>query len=173
MKNLTRCALLGAAAGAAGTTALNATTYLDMAVRGRPASSTPEQTVEALSERVHVPVPGEGETRQNRLQGLGPLTGLVAGIGTGAAVGAVRGAGWRPRTGVGALAATLGALVGSNGPMTVLGVTDPRTWPTSSWIADVVPHLVYGLVTAALLEQLDPPRSGSSSRRLAVRAAAR
>ena len=26
------------------------------------------------------PIPGEGETRANRLQGLGPLTGLVAGI---------------------------------------------------------------------------------------------
>ncbi len=31
--------LLGAAAGAAGTTALDAVTYLDMALRGRPASS--------------------------------------------------------------------------------------------------------------------------------------
>ena len=37
--------LRGAAAGAAGTTALNVVTYLDMAVRGRPASSTPERTV--------------------------------------------------------------------------------------------------------------------------------
>ncbi len=83
MNDLTRLALLGAAAGAAGTTALNVVTYLDMAVRGRPASSTPEQTVEKLSEKAHVPVPGEGDTRQNRLQGLGPLTGLVAGIGSG------------------------------------------------------------------------------------------
>ena len=33
--------LAGIAAGAAGTTALNATTYLDMALRGRPASRTP------------------------------------------------------------------------------------------------------------------------------------
>ena len=40
--------LRGAAAGAAGTTALNAVTYLDMTVRGRGTSSTPEQTVEAL-----------------------------------------------------------------------------------------------------------------------------
>jgi hypothetical protein len=57
--------------GAAGTTALNAVTYLDMAVHGRPSSSTPEDTFEALSSKTHVPVPGEGDTRQNRLQGLG------------------------------------------------------------------------------------------------------
>jgi hypothetical protein len=157
VKDLTRLALLGAAAGAAGTTALNAVTYLDMAVRGRPSSSTPEDTVEALSSKTHVSVPGEGDTRQNRLQGLGPLTGLVAGVGTGAALGLARGAGWRPGTALGTLAATLGALLGSNGPMTVLGVTDPRTWPASSWAADIVPHVAYGAVTAVVLEQLDPP----------------
>ena len=42
-------ALRGAAAGAAGSTALNAVTYLDMAGRGRGSSSTPEQTVQALA----------------------------------------------------------------------------------------------------------------------------
>jgi hypothetical protein len=157
VKHLTRLALLGAAAGAAGTTALNAVTYLDMAVRGRPSSSTPEDTVEALSSTLHVPVPGEGDTRQNRLQGLGPLTGMVAGVGTGAALGLARGAGWRPSRALGTVAATLGALLGSNGPMTVLGVTDPRTWPASSWAADIIPHAAYGAVTAVVLEQLDPP----------------
>jgi hypothetical protein len=48
-------------------------------------------------------------------------------------------------------------MIGSNGPMTALGVTDPRTWPASFWLADVVPHLGYGVVTAVVLEQLDPP----------------
>ena len=57
MNDLTRLALLGAAAGAAGTTALNAVTYLDMTVRGRPSSSTPEDTVEKLSAVVHVGFP--------------------------------------------------------------------------------------------------------------------
>ena len=156
MNDLTRGVLLGAAAGAAGTTALNIATYLDMAVRGRPASSTPEDTVEALSALVHVPVPGAAETRSNRLQGLGALTGLVAGVGIGALVGAARAAGWRPGLAAGATAATVGALVGTNGPMTVLGVTDPRTWPASSWVADIVPHLAYGAVTAAVLDGLDP-----------------
>ncbi len=155
MPRLWRGALLGAAAGAAGTTALNAVTYLDMAVRGRPSSSTPEDTVERLSEKAHLPVPGAGETRSNRVAGLGPLTGLVAGVGIGALLGAARAAGWRPSVGAGTATATVGALVGTNGPMTVLWVTDTRTWPASSWVADVVPHLAYGAVTAAVLDQLD------------------
>jgi hypothetical protein len=62
---------------------------------------------------------------------------------------AAEAAGWRDRR-------TLGALAGSNGPMTVLGVTDPRTWPASSWVADIVPHLAYGVVTAAVRDSLDP-----------------
>ena len=40
--------LRGAAAGAAGTAALNAATYLDMVIQGRGASSTPEQTIETV-----------------------------------------------------------------------------------------------------------------------------
>lgn len=155
MSRLLRGMLLGAAAGAAGTTALNAATYLDMAARGRPTSGTPEDTVEALSDKVHVPVPGEGDVRDNRLAGLGPLTGLVAGVGTGALLGLARAAGWRPGLAAGGIVATLGALLASNGPMTLLGVTDPRTWPASSWVADVVPHLAYGAVTAAVLDGLD------------------
>ena len=147
---------LGAAAGAAGTTALNAVTYLDMAVRGRPSSSTPEKTVEALSDKTGVPVPGEGDERENRLSGLGPMTGQLAGVGVGALMGVARARGWRPGLAAGTTAATLGALIGTNGPMTVLGVTDPRTWPVKSWVVDIVPHVVYGLVTAAVLERLDP-----------------
>ena len=153
---LLRGALLGAAAGAAGTTALNATTYLDMIVRGRPSSSTPEATVEALSDTTHVPVPGEGDTRDNRVSGLGPMTGLLAGVGTGALLGALRAGGMARGVRASTVVATLVALVGTNGPMTVLGVTDPRTWPLSSWVSDLVPHVAYGAVTAAVLEGLDP-----------------
>src|SRR5919199_3132699 len=123
-------ALRGAAAGAAGSTALNAVTYLDMVVRGRGSSSTPEQTVEKLAAKAHVPIPGEGETRENRLQGLGPLTGLVAGAGVGVLAGLARAAGFRSRPLVGTALTTVGVLVASNGPMTVLGITDPPTWST-------------------------------------------
>lgn len=147
--------LAGAAAGAAGTTALNAVTYLDMVVRGRPASSTPQVTVEKLASLMHIRVPGDDDTRQARLAGLGPLTGLVTGVGTGALLGCARAAGWRPSVLSGTVAATLGALLGSNGPMTALGVTDPRTWAAVDWAADIVPHLAYGYVVEVTLRAID------------------
>ncbi|MGI8433559.1 MAG: hypothetical protein ACR2LE_02305 [Nocardioidaceae bacterium] len=155
MTSTLKLALFGAAAGAAGTTALNAVTYVDMALRGRPASSTPEETVKTLSERTGVPVPGEGDEQQNRISGLGPLTGLLAGVGVGALLGLTRAAGWRPGVSTATGAATVAALIGTNGPMTVLGVTDPRSWPASSWVADIVPHVAYAGVTVAVLDRLD------------------
>jgi hypothetical protein len=88
--------LKGAAAGAAGTTALNATTYLDMTVRARPTSSTPEDTVEKLAEISHIDIPGEGEERDNRVAGLGPLSGITTGVGIGALLGLSRALGWLP-----------------------------------------------------------------------------
>jgi hypothetical protein len=147
--------LRGAAAGAAGTTALNAVTYLDMVVRGRAASSTPEVTVEKLAEKAHVPIPGDQQTRQNRVQGLGPITGLVAGVGVGAAVGLLRALGYRSQPLVGTGLITAGVLVATNGPMTVLGVTDPRTWSATDWVADVVPHAAYAAVVTATMEAFD------------------
>ena len=144
--------LRGAAAGAAGTTALNAVTYLDMAVRGRPSSSTPERTVEELAEKAHVQIPGDEEKRQNRLQGLGPLTGLVAGVGVGVLAGLARAAGFRSQPLAGTALTTAVVLVASNGPMTVLGITDPRTWSTTDWISDIVPHLAYGAVVKTTMD---------------------
>ena len=149
----------GAAAGAAGTTALNAVTYLDMAVRGRPASSTPEDTVEKLAHAAHAEVPGDDETRANRLSGLGPLTGIATGVAVGALAGVIV---RRSPLSTPVLAGVVGgaAMVGSNGPMTLLGITDPRTWSASSWISDIVPHLAYGLVTAAVARSLVRPLPG-------------
>lgn len=150
-------ALRGAAAGAAGSTALNAVTYLDMVVRGRGTSSTPEQTVEKLAEKAHVQIPGDDETRSNRVQGLGPITGLVAGVGVGVVVGLVRAAGYRSQPLVGTLLTTLGVLVAANGPMTVLGITDPRTWSATDWASDVVPHLAYAAVVKTTMDAFDRP----------------
>lgn len=148
-------ALRGAAAGAAGTTALNAVTYLDMVVRGRGASSTPERTVEALAQKAHVQIPGDDEKRSNRVQGLGPITGLAAGVGVGVVVGLVRAAGYRSQPLVGTLLTTLGVLVATNGPMTVLGITDPRTWSATDWASDVVPHLAYSAVVKTTMDAFD------------------
>jgi len=151
-----RMLLLGAAAGSAGTTALNAATYVDMAVRGRPTSSTPEETVEKLADLTGATVPGDEDARGNRLSGLGALTGIAAGVGVGAAYGLARAAGWRPGVLVGTIATTLAVELAGNGPMTALRITDPRTWPASSWAADLGPHLAYGAVTAAVMSALDP-----------------
>jgi hypothetical protein len=145
----------GALAGAAGTTALNAATYLDMAARGRPSSSTPQDTVEAMARTIGAEVPGDEETRQNRLSGLGALLGTVSGVGVGALLGTLRYAGLRLPAPLATLAAGAAAMAASNGGMTALGVTDPRQWDANGWLSDALPHLAYGAVTIATLHALD------------------
>jgi hypothetical protein len=148
--------LAGAAAGAAGTAALNAATYLDMTVRGRSASETPEQTVEKLADSAGVPVPGEGETRDNRLTGLGSLSGIVTGVGVGAAFGVLRRLGLRPPTLIGGTLVGLAAMAATDSSMASMGISDPRTWSAADWLADLLPHLAYGLVTYGTLRALQP-----------------
>jgi hypothetical protein len=153
--------LSGAAAGAAGTSALNVITYLDIALRGRSTSTTPERTVEAMTRLFGVTVPGSGDVLASRISGLGALTGYAAGIGMGMLLGLAYALGWRPGLLVATLVASAIALVGTNGPMTVLGVTDPRTWSLVDWISDLVPHLGYGIVTALVLHYLYSQRRHS------------
>ena len=142
--------LRGAAAGAAGTTALDAVTYLDMALRGRPASSTPTDTVSRLSSMVGLPL-GAGGVRSNRLEGLGAVAGLATGVAVGACFAAVDEALDRALSELPGLVTGLlvggAALVGANVPMIALGVTDPRTWTRADWASDLIPHVAYGLVT--------------------------
>jgi hypothetical protein len=146
----------GAVAGAAGTTALNAVTFVDMAVRGRSASSTPEETVRRGADLVGAHIPGDVEHRAARTTGLGSLAGAVAGVGAGVVLGALRGR-MLPRAPAGTFAGAwvLAMLVG-NGPMTVLRVTDPRIWSAADWTADVVPHLAYAAAATVALELTDP-----------------
>jgi hypothetical protein len=142
--------LRGAVAGAAGTTALNAATYLDMTLRGRPTSSTPELTVEKLSDATGVDVPGADDIRSNRVNGISALLGIATGVAVGAVFGLVddtsNGALGRLPTMTGGLLIGTVALVGANGPMVALGVSDPRDWGFADWVSDVLPHLAYGLV---------------------------
>ena len=147
MKNLVG----GIVAGAAGTTALNVVTYLDMALRGRPASTTPEESVERLAEASGLDL-GTGEQADNRKAGLGPLLGYGTGIGAGALYGVLTRGRHLPYP-AGAL--TLGALamIGSITPMTSLGLTDPRQWSVTDWISDVLPHLAYGMAAAAVYQR--------------------
>lgn len=147
-------ALLGAAAGAAGTTALNAATYLDMALRGRASSSTPQDTVEKLADVAHVRIPGDAERRENRASGLGPLMGIAAGVGVGALLGLLRSTGWRPPQFVLGTVAVGGAMLVGNAPMTALGVTNPARWSSADWLSDLLPHVAYGIVTSYVLDHL-------------------
>jgi hypothetical protein len=146
--------LAGAAAGAAGTAALDAVTYLDMTVRGRAASDTPERTVEKLADSAGVAVPGDGDTRNNRLTGLGALSGIATGVGVGAAFGVLRRLGLRPPTLVGGALVGLVAMAATDSSMASMGVSDPRTWSAADWLADLLPHLAYGLVTYGTLQAL-------------------
>lgn len=158
MTSLTRQVLSGAVAGAAGTTALNATTYVDMALRARPASQTPQKTVERLAELTGLRLADDPDSKHARESGLGALLGASAGVAAGAALGALRASG-RPRSAAGTVgAAWVLAMVAGNGPMTVLGVTDPRTWRPVDWAADVLPHLAYAVVAAATVRALDRRR---------------
>ena len=144
----------GLIAGAVGTTALNAATYVDMAARARPVSSTPEATVEKGAKLLGIPIPGDEDTREARKAGLAPLLGTVAGIGAGVALSATISTGWPRSIGGTFGVAWLLAMAVGNGPMTVLGVTDPRTWSRTDWVADVVPHVAYAAAATATLREL-------------------
>lgn len=155
MTAVIRGLLGGVAAGAAGTTALNTATYLDMVLRARPASSTPETSVEKLADAAGVTIPGDEDARGNRIAGLGPLLGIATGVSVGAVLGLARAAGLRPGPFLGSLLATGIVLVASNAPMTALKISDPRTWSASDWVSDVIPHLAYGIVTRTALTATD------------------
>jgi hypothetical protein len=141
-----------AAAGAAGSAALNAVTYLDIAIRARPPSQTAEETVRRLTDVSHIGL-GPDKQAANRRSGLGPLLGYGAAIGTAVVfAAAVRN---RPvPVPVAAPLLTVGAMVAADGPLAALRVSDPRTWSHTDWIADIVPHFVYGVVTAAVWRRL-------------------
>lgn len=154
MNCVTRPLLYGVAAGAAGSTALNAVGYADIALRGRPVSTPPEVTVRKLAEKLHVKIPGQGPTLDNRVVGLAALTGIAVGVGMGAVLSLARTAGWHPSNAPEYAIATVGALICTNAPITALGLTDPRTWSASDWASDIAPHLAYALVTTAVFERM-------------------
>lgn len=148
--------LRGIAAGAVGTTALDAVTYADIAVRGRPSSSIPAQSVEKLAGQTGVEIPGEGETRENRVGGIGALLGIGTGLSAGV-VASFFGPVVRrlPLPVAGVLIGGM-AMAGSDVPLVQMGLTDPSSWSTSDWLADALPHLAYGVAAAWTLRALAP-----------------
>ncbi|MET7707696.1 hypothetical protein [Micromonospora sp. NPDC005413] len=149
----------GAIAGAVGSTALNVVSYLDMALRGRPESNTPQETVDRLAGIAHVDL-GSGARAANRRSGLGPLIGYGLGIAAGVAFALYAGGRRQPLPMATSLLGA-GVMTMTDGSITALGISDPRTWRRSDWVSDIIPHLAYGLTAAATWNRLRRP-SGRS-----------
>jgi len=152
----------GLVAGAAGTTALNAATYLDMAARGRAASEVPAETVEELAKAAGLTIAGRGAERAHRVEGLSAVAGIVTGVGIGGVFGWLRRRGLRLGV-LGPVVIGGSAMAATDLSIARLGISDPSSWSASDWAADVVPHLAYGCVTHAALVATDresaaPPR---------------
>jgi hypothetical protein len=142
---------MGTAAGAVGTVALNATTYADMAIRGRPSSSVPAEVAAKLAGKAGLDLSAgaaDEQTVQNRKSGLGALSGYAVGLGVGTAYGLIRPALGDVSTARAGALLGLAAMAGSDVPAAALGVTDPTEWGLNAWVSDIVPHLAYGLATA-------------------------
>jgi hypothetical protein len=144
----------GLGAGAAGTTALNAVTYADMALRGRGPSELPQQSIEHLAGQFGVNIPGAGETRDHRVEAFGALGGLGTGLLIGVAAAAFGPITRRLPVPLASLLIGGSAMAMTDVPMSKLGLTDPQKWSASDWLADALPHLAYGVVTAAMLRRI-------------------
>lgn len=157
--------LRGAAAGAAGTTALNAVTFLDMIARGRPPSRTPEESVQHMTDRLGVRVPGDEEQRWNRISGAGALLGAATGVCVGCVHGVAHSFGWQPSSVAASMADTATAMSVTALSLFTSGVSDPRRWTRADWLSDLVPHLAYGLVTSLTYAAMAEDRSSPAPRR--------
>ena len=147
--------LWGAAAGAVGTAVLNAVTYGDMLIRGRPASTVPAKAARILADHLGIDAlrtENEDQRADNRRSATGALLGYATGVGVGVGYAVVRSrinATSALRAG---LLLGLAAMVAGDGPIVVTGASDPTTWSAADWLADLVPHLAYGLAAAATFE---------------------
>ena len=139
--------LRGAAAGAAGVSAVNLVTYLDMVLSGRSESELPAQATGAALERLGVHVPGDREQRDNRHGALGALAGMSNGVAIGVLASLARRYGIRLPAPVTAIALGAVAMAAADVPAAASGATRPQDWDVQDWARDVVPHLVFGVVT--------------------------
>jgi len=159
----------GLVAGACGTLALNTVGYVDMLVRGRSASRLPADVAGKLADEMGIPLDfdldsdadqddddsDEAQTRvANRREALGALLGHVTGLQIGFLYGMVRLVLPRPPTWLAGAALGSLAMAASNYPAAQFGLTNPQTWDAAGWMADVVPHMAYGIVTAATFEAI-------------------
>ncbi len=130
-------ALHGLAAGAVGTLFLNAATYLDMALRGRPASPIPEENVELAARRACVSLGEDERTAAARKEGIAMLMGYAAGLAGGVALATARPAAREVPWPLAALGTGVAVMVAANAGSVAAGTTDPRTWSPAGWAADM------------------------------------
>ena len=149
--------LRGAIAGAAGTIALDLTTYGDMLVRGRGASSVPARMAGVMADQIGIAplaTGTEGDVADNRREAAGAVLGYSTGVGIGLVYGLLRGHTDRKASPLAGAAVGLSAMAASDLPIALTGVSDPATWSSTDWLSDLIPHLVYGLVTVAVYDAL-------------------
>jgi len=153
----------GALAGAAGTAALNISTYVDMTMRGRGSIGVPAKVAGNLTEALGLDLEAQAHGQDNasdsekakaqhRLSGLGALMGYATGLGIGALYGVTRPFLRKAPLPLVGLALGAAAMIASDAPATITCATNPKTWGVSGWLSDIAPHAVYGLATAAAYE---------------------
>jgi hypothetical protein len=151
-----RHVFIGAIAGAAGTVALNVSTYADIAVRGRGESDVPSKMIKNMAEAAGLgALASDDETTAHRRSGIGALFGYADGLGVGVAYGLLRPALRGVPVLLMAVAAGGAAMALSDIVIAASGASDPRTWAAADWATDAIPHLVYGLALALSFDALD------------------
>lgn len=151
--------LRGIIAGATGTVALDISTYMDMAIRGRSSSNAPSKMIDAVAQKIHPPLSTQSsssnnQSAQNRESGLGCLLGYGNGLGTRVIYGILRSQFEEVPAQLAAPLVGLTAMAASDVPLVALRVSNPKTWGISGWLTDTIPHLIYGIVTVATYEAL-------------------
>jgi len=149
--------LLGAIAGATGTLALDAVGYGDMLLRGRAASGVPAKLAGRLGDALGIAALATGTESaeaDHRRAAAGAQAGYALGIGVGGAYGLLRSRLGLRSPGLAGIGIGMAAMTASDASYALSGVSDPRTWTAADWLSDIVPHLIYGLVTVAAYETI-------------------
>ena len=152
-----RRVLLGAVAGDTGNLTLEIVSYGDMLLRGRSASGGPAKIAGILADDFGIEAlsrAATGNQADNRRSAAGALLGYTLGVGLGGAYGLVRPILGRVSTPLAGVAVGLAAITAADASYAVTGASDPKTWTVTDWISDLVPHIIYGLVTVATYETI-------------------
>ena len=151
--NLVRNLLYGAASGAAGTAALNALTYVDIAVRDREPSDLPARMAGVLAKKAGIDLQSK-----NRREAFGALLGYADGFFAGALLGLVRPASRGVSPAAVAIGLTALTMLLSEGTATRFGQTNPAQWSAADWASDIAFRMVYGLVACAVFDSITAER---------------